>query len=107
MTCNQKVYIKPSVPCLLPHSQKMPAQSKQYENESDLEIAQSLKGDLWAILDFNKRENSLKRFCPACNKLYECLAEPKTRMEKEQKISGICSDACWDYMTLGTKLPSR
>lgn len=33
--------------------------------------------------------------CPMCGRTYTPTPDPFTEEEREQHISGICSDACW------------
>jgi len=49
------------------------------------------------------RDNKNLKYCPSCEKFYEPTAsvkeEASSAISKEQWISGICSDKCWDdYM---------
>jgi len=58
------------------------------------------------FIPFNKRNVKMK--CPICKKEYEPVLERKTdelvqiefpeasRTEREQLITGICSDECWE-----------
>lgn len=38
----------------------------------------------------------LLKTCPQCKLAYVPAKDPQTNTEKEQHISGICSDSCWD-----------
>ena len=56
----------------------------------------------------------MKQTCPNCHKIYETILERKTRLpiqhehpnapawQREQLITGICSDKCWkEYLGAG------
>jgi hypothetical protein len=52
------------------------------------------------------RTNLDLRICPQCLTMFEvrpCREEDETAMHREQAISGICSDDCWDAFLVPDK----